>query len=133
MAKEGMKFTRFYSGSTVCAPSRSVLTTGQHMGHTHVRGNAGGDITRQSLRLNDITVAKKMKASGYATALIGKWGLGEEGQEGHPLNQGFDYFYGYLNQVHAHNFYPEFLWRNNKKHMLNNVVKPVSDLSLIHI
>ena len=127
MAKEGMKFTRFYSGSTVCAPSRSVLMTGQHMGHTHVRGNAGGDMTRQSLRLNDITVAEKMKASGYVTALIGKWGLGEEGQEGHPLKQGFDYFYGYLNQVHAHNFYPEFLWRNDKKHMLNNVVKPVSD------
>ena len=67
-----------------------------------------------------------MKAAGYATALIGQVGdLGEEGQEGHPLKQGFDYFYGYLNQVHAHNFYPnEFLWRNNKKHILNNVVKP---------
>ena len=127
MAKEGMKFTRFYSGSTVCAPSRSVLMTGQHMGHTHVRGNAGGDMTRQSLREIDITVAEKMKTAGYATAIIGKWGLGEEGQEGHPLKQGFDYFYGYLNQVHAHNFYPEFLWRNNKKHMLNNVVKPISD------
>ena len=127
MAKEGMKFTRFYSGSTVCAPSRSVLMTGQHMGHTHVRGNAGGDMTRQSLREIDITVAEKMKTAGYATAIIGKWGLGEEGQEGHPLKQGFDYFYGYLNQVHAHNFYPEFLWRNNTKHMLNNVVKPISD------
>jgi uncharacterized sulfatase len=127
MAKEGMKFTRFYSGSTVCAPSRSVLMTGQHMGHTHVRGNAGGDISRQSLRDIDITVAEKLKQSGYKTALIGKWGLGEVGQEGHPLKQGFDYFYGYLNQVHAHNFYPEFLWRNQKKHLLNNVVKPVSD------
>ena len=88
MAKEGMKFTRFYSGSTVCAPSRSVLMTGQHMGHTHVRGNAGGDITRQSLRLNDITVAEKMKASGYATALIGKWGLGEEGAGRSPAQAG---------------------------------------------
>ena len=127
MAKEGIKFTRFYSGSTVCAPSRSVLMTGQHMGHTHVRGNAGGDMTRQSLRGIDVTVAEKMKSAGYKTALIGKWGLGEVGQEGHPLKQGFDYFYGYLNQVHAHNFYPEFLWRNNKKHILNNVVKPISD------
>ena len=127
MAKEGMKFTRFYSGSTVCAPSRSVLMTGQHMGHTHVRGNAGGDMTRQSLRDIDLTVAEKLQESGYKTALIGKWGLGEVGQEGHPLKQGFDYFYGYLNQVHAHNFYPEFLWLNQKKHTLNNVVKPVSD------
>ena len=127
MAKEGMKFTRFYSGSTVCAPSRSVLMTGQHMGHTHVRGNAGGDMSRQSLRDIDLTVAEKLKETGYKTALIGKWGLGEVGQEGHPLKQGFDYFYGYLNQVHAHNFYPEFLWRNRKKHMLKNVVEPVSD------
>ena len=129
MAKGGMKFTRFYSGSTVCAPSRSVLMTGQHMGHTHVRGNAGGDMTRQSLRAIDITVAEKMKEAGYATALIGKWGLGEVGQEGHPLKQGFDYFHLYLNQVHAHNFYPTFLWQNNQKHLLKNVVKPVSDKS----
>ena len=127
MAKEGMKFTRFYSGSTVCAPSRSVLMTGQHMGHTHVRGNAGGDMSRQSLRDIDLTVAEKLKETGYKTALIGKWGLGEVGQEGYPLKQGFDYFYGYLNQVHAHNFYPEFLWRNQKKHVLKNVVKPVAD------
>ncbi len=125
MAAEGMKFTRFYSGSTVCAPSRSVLMTGQHMGHTHVRGNAGGDMSRQSLRDQDITVAEKLKEADYATALIGKWGLGEKGQAGHPLKQGFDYLYGYLNQVHAHNFYPEFLWRNHKKHMLSNVVQRV--------
>ena len=125
MAAEGMKFTRFYSGSTVCAPSRSVLMTGQHMGHTHVRGNAGGDMSRQSLRDEDLTVAEKLKEAEYATALIGKWGLGEVGQEGHPLKQGFDYLYGYLNQVHAHNFYPEFLWKNEKKHMLSNVVQRV--------
>ena len=126
MAAEGMKFTRFYSGSTVCAPSRSVLMTGQHMGHTHVRGNAGGDMSRQSLRDKDITIAEKLKEADYTTALIGKWGLGEVGQAGHPLKQGFDYFYGYLNQVHAHNFYPEFLWRNLKKHKLSNIVKPIS-------
>ena len=99
--------------------------TGQHMGHTHVRGNAGGDMSRQSLRNQDLTVAEKLKEAGYATALIGKWGLGEVGQEGHPLKQGFDYLYGYLNQVHAHNFYPEFLWRSEKKHMLSNVVQRV--------
>ena len=125
MASEGMKFTRFYSGSTVCAPSRSVLMTGQHMGHTHVRGNAGGDMTRQSLRDKDFTVAEALKKAGYSTALIGKWGLGEVGQEGHPLRQGFDYLYGYLNQVHAHNFYPEFLWRNFDRQVLRNVVEPV--------
>ena len=125
MAKEGMKFTRFYSGSTVCAPSRSVLMTGQHMGHTHVRGNAGGDMTRQSLREQDFTVAEALKKANYSTALIGKWGLGEVGQEGHPLRQGFDYLYGYLNQVHAHNFYPEFLWRNFDKHRLRNEVQLV--------
>ena len=129
MAREGMKFTRFYSGSTVCAPSRSVLMTGQHMGHTHVRGNAGGDMMRQSLRDEDITVAEKLKEAGYHTALIGKWGLGEMNQPGHPMKQGFDYFYGYLNQVHAHNFYPEFLWRNLKKHKLSNIVEPVSKTS----
>jgi uncharacterized sulfatase len=123
MAKEGMKFTRFYSGSTVCAPSRSVLMTGQHMGHTHVRGNAGGDMSRQSLRDKDFTVAEALKKANYSTSLIGKWGLGEVGQEGHPLGQGFDYFYGYLNQVHAHNFYPEFLWKNFDKHMLRNQVQ----------
>ncbi|HAD22249.1 MAG TPA: N-acetylgalactosamine-6-sulfatase, partial [Opitutae bacterium] len=67
MAKEGMKFTRFYSGSTVCAPSRSVLMTGQHMGHTHVRGNAGGDMSRQSLRDIDLTVAENLKETGYKT------------------------------------------------------------------
>ena len=125
MAKEGMKFTRFYSGSTVCAPSRSVLMTGQHMGHTHVRGNAGGDMTRQSLRDKDFTVAEALKKAKYSTALIGKWGLGEVGQEGHPLGQGFDYFYGYLNQVHAHNYYPQFLWKNFDKHILRNEVQLV--------
>ena len=126
MAQEGMKFTRFYAGCTVCAPSRSVLMTGQHMGHTHVRGNAGGDMNRQSLRDQDFTVAEAFKMAKYSTALIGKWGLGEVAQEGHPLKQGFDYFYGYLNQVHAHNFYPEFLWRNREKHILANIVQPVS-------
>ena len=82
-------------------PIPSVLMTGQHMGHTHVRGNAGGDMTRQSLRGKDFTVAEALKKANYSTALIGKWGLGEVGQEGHPLDQGFDYLYGYLNQVHA--------------------------------
>ncbi|MDV6032110.1 MAG: arylsulfatase [Phycisphaera sp. RhM] len=127
MAAEGMRLTDFYAGSTVCAPSRSVLMTGQHMGHTHVRGNAGGpDMSKQSLRSEDVTVAEVLKAAGYQTALCGKWGLGDDtlgGREGLPRRQGFDFFYGYLNQVHAHNYYPEFLWRNETKSPLRNVVR----------
>ena len=124
MAKEGMKFTQFYAGNTVCAPSRSVLMTGQHMGHTHVRGNAGGDnMLVQSLREDDLTVAEVLKTVGYTNGLIGKWGLGEVNQPGNPLQQGFDRFFGYLNQVHAHNYYPEFLWNDGKKMPLRNVVQ----------
>ncbi|MCR9199968.1 MAG: arylsulfatase [Planctomycetaceae bacterium] len=127
MAAEGMRFTDFYAGNTVCAPSRSVLMTGQHMGHTHVRGNAGGpDMSKQTLRDEDVTVAEVLKSAGYQTALTGKWGLGDKtqgGEAGLPLRQGFDYAYGYLNQVHAHNYYPEFLWRNNDRHQLRNIVQ----------
>jgi len=124
MAREGMRFTDFYAGNTVCAPSRSVLMTGQHMGHTWVRGNAGGDINIQTLRDKDVTVAEVLKKAHYATALCGKWGLGDAqpGNTGLPNDQGFDFFYGYLNQVHAHNYYPEFLWRNKTKDMLRNTV-----------
>ena len=125
MAKEGLRFTQFYAGATVCAPSRSVLMTGQHTGRTWVRGNAGRKMEIQSLRDRDITVAEMLKKAGYQTALCGKWGLGDVGRgaSGLPNRQGFDHFYGYLNQVHAHNYYPEFLWRNRKKVMLRNVVK----------
>ena len=121
MAAEGIRFTQFYAGATVCAPSRSVLMTGQHTGRTHVRGNARG--TAQSLRDEDVTVAEVLKSAGYATGLFGKWGLGEVGMEGHPLSQGFDAFFGYLNQVHAHNYYPEFLWRGLEKVPLRNKVE----------
>ncbi len=125
MAEEGMRFTQFYAGCTVCAPSRSVLMTGLHMGHTHVRGNAGGDMSIQTLRDEDVTVAEMLKKAGYGTALCGKWGLGDAvpGNTGLPNDQGFDFFYGYLNQVHAHNYYPEFLWRNKTKEPLRNEVK----------
>ena len=124
MAAEGMRFTQFYAGNTVCAPSRSVLMTGQHMGHTHVRGNAGGDdMLIQSLRAQDVTVAEILKSVGYATGLIGKWGLGEVDQPGSPLRQGFDRFFGYANQVHAHNYFPEFLWDNDRRLPLRNVVE----------
>ena len=128
MAREGMRFRQFYVGATVCAPSRSVLMTGQHLGHTHVRGNAGGNRSIQALREVDVTVAEVLKAAGYKTALCGKWGLGEDlpgARSGLPLNQGFDYFYGYLNQRHAHNYCPEFLWRNQTRVPLENTVAEV--------
>ncbi len=128
MAREGMRFRQFYAGATVCAPSRSVLMTGQHLGHTHVRGNAGGNRSIQALREVDVTVAEVLKTAGYQTSLCGKWGLGEDlpgSRSGLPLNQGFDYFYGYLNQRHAHNYYPEFLWRNQRKVPLRNTVVEV--------
>ena len=118
MARDGMRFTHFYAGATVCAPSRSVLMTGMHHGHTRVRGNAGRtNPIAQSLLPQDRTVAKVLKSAAYQTALTGKWGLGDVGdaEPGLPRKQGFDYFYGYLNQHHAHNHFPEFLWRNEEK------------------
>ena len=126
MAAEGMRFTQFYAGSTVCAPSRSVLMTGQHLGHTRVRGNAGPANTQaQMLRDSDITVAEVLQQASYQTGLIGKWGLGMPGDEGVPNRQGFDYFYGFLSQHHAHNHYPDYLWRNNQKVPLPNEIVPV--------
>ena len=97
MAKEGMRFTDFYAGSTVCAPSRCVLMTGYHTGHCFIRGNG-----KDNLRPGDVTVAEVLKASGYRTGLYGKWGLGHEGSTGLPTRQGFDQFFGYLDQHHAH-------------------------------
>ena len=130
MAAEGLKFTDFYAGNTVCAPSRSVLMTGQHMGHTHVRGNAGaGNAAIQSLRPQDVTVSEVLKSAGYRTALCGKWGLADDvdgARQGLPRRKGFDFFYGYLNQRHAHNYYPEFLWRNESKENLRNVVQKLN-------
>jgi arylsulfatase A-like enzyme len=126
MAAEGMRFTDFYAGSTVCAPSRCVLMTGKHLGHCTVRGNGQGP--EQALKPQDLTVAEVLKKAGYTTALIGKWGLGDlrPGTDvGMPNRQGFDYFFGYANQVHAHNYYPEFLWRNETKVPLRNVVQRV--------
>jgi arylsulfatase A-like enzyme len=117
LAAEGMRFTQAYAGSTVCAPSRCCLMTGLHTGHARVRGNA-----RVPLEPSDVTVAEVLKSAGYATALIGKWGLGEPGTTGVPTRQGFDYFFGYLNQHHAHNYWPTFLWRNEQRVQLKNVV-----------
>ncbi len=110
MAAEGVRFTQVYAGSTVCAPSRCALMTGKHTGHARVRGNA-----RVPLEPEDVTVAEVLQGAGYRTALIGKWGLGEADSTGIPTRQGFDSFFGYLNQRHAHNYYPEFLWNNEKQ------------------
>ncbi|MCX7009174.1 MAG: arylsulfatase [Kiritimatiellaeota bacterium] len=128
MAREGLRFTQFYSGATVCAPSRSVLMTGKHHGHTRVRGNAGqANPEAQALRAGDVTVADVLQKAGYKTALIGKWGLGDEGAAdcGLPRKHGFDFFLGFLNQVHAHNHFPDYLWRNEEKLELPNKVTPL--------
>lgn len=128
MAREGLRFTQFYAGATVCAPSRSVLMTGQHHGRTRVRGNAGRkNPIAQALRSEDVTVAKVLQQAGYRTALIGKWGLGDIGpaESGLPRKHGFETFFGYLNQRHAHNHFPDFLWRNEERVSLPNVVTPV--------
>lgn len=106
LAAEGMKFTDFYAGDTVCAPSRCTLMTGLHTGHARIRSN--GTIP---LAPGDVTVAEVLKRAGYRTAAIGKWGLGEEGSTGTPGKKGFDTWFGYLNQVAAHNYYPEVLNR----------------------
>ncbi len=111
LATHGMKFTQAYAGSAACAPARSVLLTGYHAGHTPVRANGGG----ASLRDQDITIAEVLKQNGYVTGIFGKWGLGSEGTEGVPNKQGFDEFYGYLHQLHAQFYYPEFLWYNQEK------------------
>ena len=121
MAEEGMRFTEAYAGFTVCAPSRSVLMTGQHTGHTRVRRNGSPGLLDQ-----DVTVAELLRDSGYATALVGKWGLGMEDSPGAPWKQGFDHFYGYLSQRHAHNYYPEFLMRMGERVPLRNVVVPAN-------
>lgn len=122
MAQEGMRFTDHYAGSTVCAPSRCCLMTGKHAGHARIRSNA-----RFPLRPEDRTVAELLKKAGYTTGIIGKWGLGQESSTGTPNNKGFDYWFGYLDQGHAHNYYPEFLWENEKKVPLDNKVTHFKD------
>ena len=113
LAAEGIRFTQCYAGSTVCAPSRCALMTGLHTGHARVRGNK-----LIPLRPRDVTIAEILKGAGYTTAIIGKWGLGEPGTTGVPNLKGFDEWFGYLNQRRAHNYYPEYLWRNTEKYWI---------------
>ncbi|WP_238719007.1 arylsulfatase [Pelagihabitans pacificus] len=117
MANEGLRFTDYYAGNTVCAPSRASLLTGLHQGHAPVRGN-----NNNVLGETDVTFSRMAQDAGYETALIGKWGLGEVGTSGEPNQHGFDHYFGYLNQVRAHNYYPDYLIRNGQKVPLSNKI-----------
>ncbi|WP_316752426.1 arylsulfatase [Pedobacter gandavensis] len=127
LAKEGMKFTEHYTGTPVCAPARAMLMTGKHGGHAYIRGNheLGGfpdseERGQMPLKEGTFTVAHLMQQAGYKTGLVGKWGLGMNGTSGSPLKQGFDYYYGLLDQKQAHSFYPTHLWENDQKDTLDN-------------
>lgn len=110
LAREGIRFTQYYAGSTVCAPSRAALMTGLHSGHNWIRGN--GDVP---LRLEDVTIAEVLRDAGYRTAVIGKWGLGSPGTTGQPDRQGFDHAFGFLDHRHAHRQFTDHLWRNGER------------------
>jgi arylsulfatase A len=110
LAREGIRFTQYYAGSTVCAPSRTALMTGLHTGHAWIRGN--GDIP---LRDEDVTIAEVLRDTGYRTAVVGKWGLGAPGTTGQPDRQGFEHAFGFLDHRHAHRQYTDHLWRNGER------------------
>ena len=109
MAAEGLRFTHAYAGAPVCAPLRCNLMTGKHAGHASVRANDGGT----PLRADEVTIASMLKTAGYATGGFGKWGCGGRGSTGVPETHGFDDFFGYYDQVHAHSFFPAYLVRNS--------------------
>jgi len=115
LAREGTRFTQYYSGSTVCAPSRAALLTGKHTGHAWIRGNGGlpeGDVP---LRAEEVTIGEVLRTRGYRTAVIGKWGQGQPGTPGMPDKQGFDYAFGFLDQRHAHRQFTDHFYRNGEK------------------
>src|SRR5687767_14979113 len=115
LAREGIRFTQYYSGSTVCAPSRAALLTGKHTGHAWIRGNGGlpeGDVP---LRAEEVTIAEMLRARGYRTGLVGKWGVGQPGTPGMPDKQGFDYAFGFLDQRHAHRQFTDHFYRNGER------------------
>jgi arylsulfatase A-like enzyme len=127
MALEGIRFTQHYSGSPVCAPSRAALLTGLHTGHGQIRDNfeLGGYLDEEErgqmpLDPGTFTIGHMLQNAGYATAAIGKWGLGGPGSAGEPNEHGFDYFFGYMDQKQAHNYYPTHLWRNGEYAPLDN-------------
>ena len=133
LAADGMRFTQHYCGNAVCAPSRCVLMTGKHPGRAYVRNNRKAKLPEEILNKYgmeftgqepipdaEFTIAEMLKRKGYATAAIGKWGLGHFGTTGDPNRQGFDLFFGNNCQAHAHSFYPGYLWRNDRKVLLGN-------------
>ncbi len=121
LASQGMKFTQAYSGNAVCAPSRCVLMTGKHPGHAYIRNNSEVKPEGQGpMPTSEVTIADIVKKHGYVTGAFGKWGLGAPKSEGDPLKQGFDRFYGYNCQRHAHSYYPSYLWSDDKRVPLNN-------------
>lgn len=133
LAADGMRFTQHYCGAPVCAPSRCVLMTGKHLGHAYIRNNKRAKLPQEILDRyamefhgqepipeSELTIAEILKAKGYATGAVGKWGLGHFGTSGDPNRQGFDLFFGYNCQGHAHSYYPAYLWRNDKKVPLAN-------------
>ncbi len=133
LAREGMRFTDHHCGNAVCAPSRCVLMTGKHSGHAYIRNNRQAKLPEELLDRYDrefpgqepipdseTTIAEMLKQKGYATAAIGKWGLGQFGTTGDPNKQGFDLFFGYNCQAHAHSYYPAHLWLNGQKYPLKN-------------
>ena len=118
LAEGGMKFSHFYAGCAVCAPSRCALMTGLHMGHTTVRDNRQfkkGEEGQFPIRATDVTVAELLKKQGYVTGAMGKWGLGMFDTSGSPLKHGFDYFFGYNCQAHAHSHFPTHIYRNETR------------------
>lgn len=125
MAKQGLRFTQFYAGTAVCAPSRSSLLTGQHTGHTPIRGNRGVEPEGQwPIPDSAVTIAEVLKKGGYATGDFGKWGLGPVASTGDPVKQGFDHFYGYNCQSKAHNYFPDHLWENDTRIELTRNTPP---------
>lgn len=127
MAKEGMRFTQHYTSTPVCAPARCMLMTGRNGGHSYIRGNyeLGGfadslEGGQMPLPEGTFTIGHLMRQAGYKTGAIGKWGLGLHSNTGDPNKQGFDFFYGYLDQKQAHNYFPSHLWKNGSWDKLNN-------------
>lgn len=118
LATQGIRFTQAYAGGSVCTPSRSVLMTGLHNGHTPARDNVPHYPTY--FEEDDVTIAEVLKTAGYHTGGMGKWSLGDPGTTGRATNQGFDEWYGYLNQDHAHYYWTEYLDDNERRHELPN-------------
>ncbi|MCX6214528.1 arylsulfatase [Spirosoma sp.] len=129
LAREGIRFTQHYTSMPVCAPARCMLLTGKHSGHSYIRGNyeMGGfpdslEGGQMPLYPGAFTIGRLLQQQGYRTACVGKWGMGMANTTGNPNEQGFDYFYGYLDQKQAHNYYPTHLWENGKPDKLDNPV-----------